>query len=285
MSLPAIPTENFRTARMLCEPVCTPIFVGANDVYSHQAMGLLFAVADAHFLVTCRHAVCDVVQRGGGLWIPRDGSPEAVPLTPKFYFAKSSLLDLAIMKLPDEFVRCFSQHRFARAVDTHSSDQPEGISCVMYGVLATESQTWDASVTPDDPKLQTTVFIGRTTKTDADSDYIVDEYHFLISADNLVSIDEMDGMPREPPKSFRGLSGTPVFAVNDNPFEPNWNAHDTKIIGIQSAVITLHQEKRVVMRVVRLELMYHAIRELYPSVGETLDKLKPINSIRYPTRI
>ena len=280
-----VPIENTKTARELCEPVCVPIFIGKDDLYGHHAMGLLFAVADAHFLVTCRHAVHDVVARGAGLWIPDDNSPTAVPLTPKFHFGKNPLFDLAIMKLPDEFVDCLSAHRFARAVDTHSSHQPEGISCVMYGMLATESQTWDASVTPNDQKLQTTVFIGRTTTVESESEYIDDDFHFLISADIIVTNSEPDGELRDPPESFRGLSGTPVFAVNDNPFEPNWNAHDTKIIGIQSAVITLHQEKRIVMRVVRLEWMYHAIRELFPTVGETLDKLRPVTATKIVRRI
>jgi hypothetical protein len=116
-----IPIENVKTARQLCEPVCVPIFIGKDHLDGHQAMGLLFAVADTHFPVTCRHAVHKVVARGAGLWVPDDNSPTAVPLTPKFHFGKSSLFDLAIMKLPDEFVNYFSAHRFARAVNTHSS--------------------------------------------------------------------------------------------------------------------------------------------------------------------
>jgi hypothetical protein len=119
----------------------------------------------------------------------------------------------------------------------------------------------------------------------SDSEFIDDDFHFLISADNIVTNSEPDGELREPPTPFRRLSGTPVFAVNDNSFEPGWNAHDTKIIGIQSAVITLHQEKRIVSRVVRFEWMYHAIRELFPAVGETLDKLRPVTATKIVKRI
>ncbi len=117
--LQPIPPENFKTAEAICKPFCTPILVGKDNVYGHHAMGLLFAVADAHFLVTCRHAVHDVVARGAGLWIPDDNSPTMVALTPKFFFVNSSLFDVAIMKLPDDFVNYFSAHRFARAIDTH----------------------------------------------------------------------------------------------------------------------------------------------------------------------
>ena len=272
-----IPIENIGTAKRLCEPVCVELCVGVDGLFGHHAMAMLFAVADCHFLVTCRHAVHDVVSRGAGLWVADDSKPgKAFALTPKFHFAHSDLHDLAVMKLPDDFVRHFSSHRFARAIDTHSSFQPEGISCVMAGAVASECETWEADVTADDKKLKTTIFIGRTTSVASDSDYIDDNLHFLITADNLVANCEPNGETREPPDSFRGLSGTPVFAVNENPFVENWNAHDCKIIGIQSAVIKLYKEKRVVMRVMRIEWMFDAIRQLFPSTAETLDKMIPI---------
>jgi hypothetical protein len=285
--LRTIPPENVVAAKDLCAPVCVTMAVGLNGQYGHHAMGLIFAVADSHFLVTCQHAVHDVVSRGAGLWIQDDVSKKGVALTPKFFFLKSPLYDLAIMKLPEEFIPYFSEYRFARGVETHSSDQPVGISCAMYGVLATESQTWDKSVSKDDKCLKTVVFIGRTTTVEQESEYIDDRLHFLIGADQLAAAVETDGgnKQRDPPESFRGLSGTPVFAVNDNPFEPNWTPRDAKIIGIQSSVITLHRQERIVMRVIRIELMYALIAEVFPSVSETIEKLSSVSTIQIRNRI
>lgn len=283
---PPVPIENAETAQQFCKPVCVPIFIGKDGTYGHQAMGLLFAVADSHFLVTCRHAVYDVVARGAGLWIPDDNSPgRAQALTPNFLFPNTSRYDLAVMKLPDRFVGYFSAHRFARAVETFSSYQPEGTSCVMFGMLATESETWGSNVSTGDEKLRPATFFGRTTTVGSDSEYIDECLHFLINADNLVANSVTDGELRAPPESFRGLSGTPVFAVNDNPFEANWNAHDYKIIGIQSSVITLHREKHVVMKVMRLEAMFSLIAQSFPSVAETLGKLQPVIATKTANRI
>ena len=286
MQFKPIPAENIKTARELCEPVCIPMFVGKDGTYGHHAMGLLFAVADSHFLVTCRDAVHDVVSRGAGLWIPDDSNyGKTVALTPKFHFSKSDMFDLAVMKLPEDFVGYFCEHRFARAIDTHSSFQPEGISCAMYGILATESETWNADVSKDEEKLKTTVFIGRSSTVETPDDYIDNDLHFLIGADNLICNSEEDGREIDAPKSFRGLSGTPVFAVNDNPFEPNWNAHDCKIIGIQSSVVSLHQQKRIVMKVMRFEGVFYIIRQLFPTVAETLDKLAPITQTKIARKL
>lgn len=279
-----IPQENFRLARGICDPVSVTIAVEYKSRFCHHAMGLLIAIADAHFLVTCRHAVNDVVSKGGGLWVCDDTSFTAKPLTATFLFAKDTRYDIAIMKLPEEFLPYFSLHKFARAVDTHSSIQPEGISCVMSGVLATESETWDCNVTHEDERLQYSAFIGRTTTVETTSDSIIDGLHFLVSADNLQTTlgDSKNEAARlvKGPASFRGLSGTPVFAVNENPFEPGWYPHDFKIIGIQSAVVDLYQEKRKVFRVMRIETVFHAIREAFPTVGETLDKLNPVHILR-----
>jgi hypothetical protein len=131
------------------------------------------------------------------------------------------------------------------------------------------------------------VFIGRTTTVEQESEYIDDRLHFLIGADQLSAASETDGgtKRRDPLESFRGLSGTPVFAVNDNPFEPNWTPGDAKIIGIQSSVLTLHRQERIVMRVVRIELMYALIAELFPSVSETIEKLRSVSTIQIRNRI
>ena len=135
-------------------------------------------------------------------------------------------------------------------------------------------------------------YIGRTTTVDRESEHIDDAIHFLSDADNFEwSRETNDGKSKliSPEQSIKGLSGAPVFAVNDNPFEPNWIAHDYRIIGIQSALITLYPTtcnptRRAVLRIVRIEVLFALIRELFPSVRELLDKLDGIEAIIMPNR-
>lgn len=290
--LPRLPAESIEAVRNICDPCSVQISIDKDGLFAHHSTGLLFAVGDHHFIATCRHSVHGVVAGNAGLWVGNDSTGKLDPLDVKFLYLKPDLWDLAIAKLPDRFAPCFSKHRFARASDTISSRQPTGISCAMYGALSSASGTWDSNVSSDDELIKMCAYIGRTTTVDRESEYIDDAIHFLSDADNFEwSRETNDGKSKliSPEQSIKGLSGAPVFAVNDNPFEPNWIAHDYRIIGIQSALITLrpttcNPTRRAVLRIVRIEVLFALIRELFPSVRELLDKLDGIEAIIMPNR-
>lgn len=231
-------------------------------------MGLLFAVAKSRFLVTCRHSVHDVVARGAGLWIRDDRTSTAVALTPEFLFLNSNRFDLAVAKLPDSFVECLSDHQFARGVDTDGSDKPVGTPCVMHGVLSGESRTWDDSVTSEDQCLRAFTYVGHVSEHSSTTDSIDSSIYFALHGEPLTRNADQ--------RSYGGMSGTPVFAVNGNPFQPNWKPTDRRIIGIQSSVVSLHKLGITLMKVARIELLYSLLRTCFPSDAQTLDALTDV---------
>ena len=95
---------------------------------------------------------------------------------------------------------------------------------------------------------------------------------FLICADNLTTtVGNEDGMVRSNlDSSFEGLSGSPVYAVDGNPFLPDWNPVDTKIIGIQSTFIALESNlgNHDFMKVARIESACSVISTVFPDVWD-----------------
>lgn len=280
-----VPPANVLRIKQITEIVSVPMAIGFRETWGHQAMGFLFAVADDKFLVTVRHAVHDVVKRGGGLWIPSDKTGKAIPLTPKFFFLDADEFDLAIMKLPEEILTHLTAHRFGHCVDVASSHQPEGTPCIMQGILAVESRTWNRTVTSDDKLLRDCVFTGKITTVAQKSESINNDLQFLISADDCATslVNTVTGELSEiqTPESFRGLSGAPVFMVDGNPLEPGWNPRFPRVLGFQSGFIELYEDKRSVMQVVRSDLLFALLREAFPSTHEIIQKLAPLQAVLF----
>ena len=122
----------------------------------------------------------------------------------------------------------------------------------------------------EDVRLKPLTFFGRTTTTPCPIAEFDNELHFLISADNLVATrDTANGRERFVNRSsYRGMSGSPVFAVDGDPFQTNWKPVDTKIIGIQSSFFTLERgpDSYSFMKVCRIEKVWSVVKAVFPNV-------------------
>ena len=264
-----IPHANSLLIEQICDPVSVAIAANRGDKFQHYAMGMLFAIDEDVFLVTCQHSIVDIVKTGEELWVSNASAKKAHRLVVDFHFPNIPALDIAVAKLPDYLVELLSPNRFVRQRDLFHSHQPLGIPCVMYGVLAELSRKWDRSVKTTDRRLKTTSFVGRTSAPPFANEMVDSEIHFLIYAGNTVSTDvgPTESKVSEFNASLRGLSGTPVFAVSGNPYEDGWQTDDTKIIGIQSSVVTFLEngEPHNYLKVIRIEFLHYMLSEVFPT--------------------
>ena len=265
-----IPTQNYSIATRLCERTTVGIHAELNGNFQHHTMGFLLSLGGEFFLITCRHTIVNILDTGVELWIGRNSAGKALRLTGTFHYPKSPSNDAAIIRLPPGAADFFGTERFAKFDDLCHSKQPIGIPCVMHGALRDLSRKWDMSITSDDNRLMTVTYFGRTTTTPVSIGQLDDKMQFLICADNLVTtIGNENRMVRsELNASFEGLSGTPIYAVDGDPFLPDWNPVDTKIIGIQSTFIGLESAfgNYDFMKVTRIESACSVISEAYPDV-------------------
>lgn len=181
---------------------------------------------------------------------------------------------MAVARLSDELASDLSSNRFVTQDDLFHSHQPLGIPCVIHGILSDLSSKWDFAVRKTDVRVKTASFIGRTTESKGLQESVDDKVHFLIYASNLVTanVSRKKMEMAELNATFGGLSGAPVFAVDGNPYEDNWNPVDTKVIGIQSGVVQLKKgiEYHEYMKIVRIEFLHYLLSEAFPTAFRRL---------------
>ena len=268
-----ISSENNQIAMKLCDRISIGICAELNGRFQHHAMGFLLVVADAHFLVTCRHSVTAVLHTEVAIRIGPDRNGKANLFTGTFHYPENEENDVAIARLPKYVVDAFGTDRFASFSDIHSSRLPVSTPCVMSGSLRDLSEKWDADVSQTDPKLKVLTYFGVTSEIPTPVPQFNNDLQFVIGADNAVVnsgtvsswkvVDKLDA-------SYLGISGTPVFAVDGNPFKDGWSPYDVKVIGVQSAFMELETGPAVqkFMRVSRIESVCTVINEVFPEVWQ-----------------
>lgn len=272
-----IPHENVLRVEEICDPVSVPISANRGDQFQHYGMGMLFSIGSDVFLVTCRHVVVNAANHGLELWVRDAAKNKLRRISADFYFCSLPELDIAVAQLSSELANDLSHNRFATQADLWHSHHPLGIPCVMHGILSDLSAKWDTAVKNTDVRLKTASFVGRTTGSKGLEKTVDDKLHFLLYAGNRVTTN----VSKEKMKlaklnaTFGGLSGTPVIAVDGDPFKKNWNPVDTKIIGIQSAVVQFEENLgpdgfHEYMKVVRIEFLHYLLSDAFPNAFKTL---------------
>lgn len=266
-----IPHKNFLQVEQLCDPVAVPISANRGDQFQHCGMGMLLSVGSNVFLVTCRHIIVNAAKDNLQLWVRDAAFGKLRRVSADFFLSSLPELDIAVAKLSSELAADLSANRLLTLTDFSDSHQPLGIPCVMHGILAELSSKWDFAVKTTDIRLKPASFIGRTTDSQNVDDVVDDEIHFILYASNRfsasVSKEKME--LAELNATFRGLSGTPVIAVDGDPFKEDWNPVDTKIIGIQSGVVKFEESPNPdgcheYMKIVRIEFLYYLLHESFP---------------------
>jgi len=151
----------------------------------------------------------------------------------------------------------------------------------MYSVLCKDTAAWDQCVTKSDLRLRYNIFISRTTDAPYQNETVDDALHFLMTADNATTTtkDSRGQTVNTPTESFVGFSGTPVFAINDDPRDAAWTPHDWKVIGIQSMWIPFNEPKQYALRVVRIDAVIELIASFFPSVRELMKRSEDVKLI------
>ena len=265
-----IPFNNHTIAKELCDRVSVGIHAERNGVFQHHTMGFLLALPPVSFLVTCRHTIVNVLDSGIELWIGPDDKLKGHRFRGTFHFPKNPVDDVAIAMLPNHVARSFSPHRFARLDDLNHSKQPKGTPCVLAGDLRDLSQRWDFSVLTTDSKLKMVTFFGLTAKPPTCVSSFDEKLHFSIGANNTKTKhgNKNEWKERDLDASYEGLSGTPVFAVDGDPFRSGWNPVDTKIIGVQSSFMELDSKvgNDKLLKVARIESVCGVVSTAFPEI-------------------
>ena len=267
-----IPFDNHAIAMKLCDRVSVGIHAERDGVFQHHTMGFLLALSSSNFLITCRHTIMNVLNTNVELWIGPDDKHKAHRLLETFHFPENPLNDVAITLLPDNVARSFGPDRFACFEDLHNSKLPSGTPCVLSGNLRDLSQRWDFSVLSSDTKLKAATYFGQTAKSPVCEGRLDEKLHFVIGANAAKTKhgNQDEWKSGDLNASYEGLSGTPVFAVDGNPFRPGWNPVDTKIIGVQSSFMEFESVagNDKLLKVSRIESVRDVLSTVFPEIWQ-----------------
>jgi hypothetical protein len=256
------------------------IVLSSQKVLYQFATGTLFQVGNQRFVVTAAHSIRIAAGHGktigvtcgsnsfmstGGEWICSE---------PFQYGSLEDPFDIAVYRIPDEFVPRFHRQRFIQLSEVNFDVLPSGVFA-LFGYPG----IWSVPSSSDDEKLRIKPLeftaIGYGGDVTPFKGY-QPKLHFLLDADSK-GITLSDGSPAELrtsdgtqatfPGDLKGISGGPVWLVGDQRLPVgDWQGLPTGLAGIETGV---YQQSGVI-RVTRWIAVTTLIHEAFPEARSAL---------------
>lgn len=213
--------EILKSTIMLC--------TASENKITSQASGILFQLADYHFILTCAHCVhCNIpfyLTRGGEPVVPRPIEKAMVTIGEK---SNVAIVDLALIEINQELVDWLLPfHRFINIteIDIKPSARRAKYLVAGYPVAMTYANEKEHLVTTQSLGYVTGLYEG---KLHQETEYNP-KAHIVLSYQNKCFGPEGEYSICPPP----GLSGCGIWRLTDSETVENWKPEDVKLVAIQ----------------------------------------------------
>jgi hypothetical protein len=246
----------------------------------HQfATGALFQVGDQRFVVTAAHSIRIASGYGKTIGITC-GSDSFLAVSgnwicsePFQYDSVEDPFDIAVFRIPDEFVPRFHSQRFIQLSEVNFDVLSSGVF-VLFGYPG----IWAVPSRSDDEKLiiKPLEYTAIGYAGLASIEGYQPKLHFLLDANSEgISLSDGsraellkgDGSPAAFPRDLKGISGCPVWLVGDQRVPAgDWQSLPAGLAGVQTGV---YQENGVI-RVTRWIAVTTLIHAAFPELRSAL---------------
>jgi hypothetical protein len=243
-----------------------PFYTISQGKGCQERSGVLFRIAERHFILTCAHGIKNIYKKHGfpayiGPLVEESGHPIRLVDCP-IILAKKSNLDLAVIELTNDVVeRLLPTNRFISVaeMDMQAIARP---ACYLISGFPSEGTTQDDTGHGVKTLGMWYVTLLHRGELNPDSEY--DQNIHLILHFGRQAIGQ-DGTPSDVPQPH-GLSGCGIWRLTNEETWENWKPEDAKLVAIQHRWGGRHDY--VIGSWVRLaiQMVWHRYEELRPAL-------------------
>ncbi len=253
------------------DKVTVPLHGVQDDVLKHDRTGVLYQVADHHFILTAAHWLRDIIQHNILLFIPTYGAADpGIPLVGAlFHTTEKEIRDVGVIHLDEATAeKLKSRKEFLRHGKVCISDaDPEGLYVVFGYPEEWFGRTADSELITRPLPYFCQRYSGETMP---DSGYDP-QLHMALGFDrNVVTTQDYS---RQTLPTARGMSGCGIWRVADCSKEgvERWSTKELRLVGIQH---TWCNERKYLLGT-RIQYALQVVSMNYPELERPLDLIYP----------